>query len=444
VWSAVALVLAACGGEARKPDVLLVTIDTLRADRLSSYGYERPTSPYLDELAAAGVRFDRAYATSSWTAPSVASLMTSLEPEVHGIERGHLDQGVIVKQAVLPDDVALWPELLRADGYRTYGVTANTHLYGRFGFDQGFDRYECVGFVDAPAVVRTVGAWRDEIVGGEGPWFLWVHLLDPHGQYRPRKPWIGRFSPGYRPIWSRMRRVIIPDEYRDLGVTRGTPAFEVVNALYDSEIAYTDAAIRQIAAQVGLSDDDLVVVTSDHGEEFLDHDRFGHGTTLYEEVIRVPLIVRLPGAAHAGTVVDAPVSLVDVLPTVLDVLGAPAPAQLQGASLLPAIEGRDTAERVVVTSLARFKTLETDSVTQGSWKYIEHRHEPGRRMLFDVVADPGEARDLLASEPERAAELAAILAAHRASNRARRVEPAAVDLSTDEFEQLKALGYVPR
>jgi len=444
-FAVAALLLAGCGSEApRAPNVLLVTIDTLRADRLSSYGYARQTSPFLDELAAAGIRFDRAYATASWTAPSVASLMTSLEPSVHGIEHGFIDDDVIVKQEVIPESVALWPELLREAGYRTYGVTANTHLYGHFGFAQGFDRYECVGFLDATKVIAVVDKWRGEIVGGDDPWFLWVHLLDPHGRYRPRKPWIQEYFPHFRPLWMPIRNVFVPENYKQFGVTRGTRVFDLVNALYDSEIAYTDRAIRSIAEKVGLAANDLVVVTSDHGEEFLDHGGFGHGITLYEEVIRVPLILRMPGAAHAGRVVSAPVSLIDVLPTVLDIVGAEAPAELQGTSLLPIVEGDEADERVVVASLARFVPLGTDSITRGRWKYIQHRVEKDRRMLFDVAADPAETRNLLESDPERAQALADALAAHLEANRARRIDPDTIDLSADEFEQLKALGYVPR
>jgi arylsulfatase A-like enzyme len=433
--------LAGC--ERPTPNVLLVTIDTLRADHLSSYGYERPTSPYLDELAASGVRFDRAYASSSWTAPSIASLLTSLDPRSHGIAHGHLADQAIVHQEVLPDSVEMWAELLRDAGYRTYGVTANTHLYGRFGFDQGFDRYECLGFLSADDVRETVERWADEI-RGDAPWFLWVHLLDPHSRYQPRSPWIEQYFPRYRRLWRPLRGVLVPEDYQGFGVTAGSRKLDVVRALYDSEISYTDYAVRSIAATLGVSDDDLVVVTSDHGEEFLDHDHFGHGVTLYEEVIRVPLLLRLPGARHAGRVVRTAVRLIDILPTVLDELGIEAPATLQGVSLLPQASGTTSANLPVTASLERFPALAKDSITIDGWKYIDPRPEGERPQLFDLNQDPGEQRDLYERQPERAAELARRLAASAETSRAKRIEPDAVDLSEDEFDQLKALGYVPR
>lgn len=191
-FAGIALLALGCG-DAPRPNVLLVTIDTLRADRLSGAGHSRQTTPYLDELAASGVRFERAYASSSWTAPSVASLLTSLDPRRHGIEHGHLSEQVIVQQEVIPESLPLWPELLRNAGYRTYGITANTHLYGHFGFDRGFDRYECIGFLTADEVLETLERWQLEITASE-PWFVWVHLLDPHARYTPRSPWIDRKS----------------------------------------------------------------------------------------------------------------------------------------------------------------------------------------------------------------------------------------------------------
>jgi arylsulfatase A-like enzyme len=445
-FAAAALAAAlGCGAEPpNRPNVLLVTVDTLRADRLSGYGYARKTSPYLDSLAESGVRFERAYATSSWTAPSLASLVTSLDPTVHGVEHGHLDDQLIVRQEVLPESVPLLAEELRAAGYRTFGVTANTHLYGRFGFDRGFDRYECLGFLDAAVVLRTLQEWRDGIIGGAAPWFLWVHLLDPHAPFVPRKPAIREYFPGFRPLWRPVRGVIDPEDYKRFGAEKGTRLHELINALYDGEIAFTDAAIREVAAMVGVGDGDLVVVTADHGEEFLDHGSFGHGKTLFEEVIRVPLILRLPGRAHAGRVVRGAVSLLDVFPTVLDVVGAPAPPDIQGSSLLPRLAGGAPTDAVVTVTLSRFVPLGMDSITRGSWKYIRHRVDPERRMLFDLASDPGETANLVATQPEKAAELAALLEAQLSASRSRRVEPGFADLSGEELEQLRALGYVPR
>jgi arylsulfatase A-like enzyme len=439
-FAGIALLALGCG-DAPRPNVLLVTIDTLRADRLSGAGHSRQTTPYLDELAASGVRFERAYASSSWTAPSVASLLTSLDPRRHGIEHGHLSEQVIVQQEVIPDSLPLWPELLRNAGYRTYGITANTHLYGRFGFDRGFDRYECIGFVTADEVLETLERWQLEITASE-PWFVWVHLLDPHARYTPRSPWIDEFFPRYPKLLRSLRDVLIPAQYAERGVTPGSRRFDLVGALYDSEIAYTDQAVRSISAALRVNDRDLVIVTSDHGEEFLDHGGFGHGTTLYEEVLRVPLLLRLPGAAQAGRVVSSPVSGIDLLPTVLDLLDVATPDSLQGRSVRPLIEGSAADATPVSASLDRFAALAQDALILGRWKYLEHRSS-GERKLFDLEDDPGEQRDRIEFEPEKAEELAGLLAARRADALRRRVEPGLAELTEQQLEQLKALGYVP-
>jgi arylsulfatase A-like enzyme len=439
--AAIALACLGCG-EAPPPNVLLVTIDTLRADRMSAYGHARDTTPWLSELAADGVRFDRAYASSSWTAPSVVSLLTSLEPATHGIEHGHLKDRVIVEQEVIPDALPFWPELLRNAGYRTFGITANTHLYGRFGFARGFDRYECVGFLDADRVLEVLLGWRDEIADSQ-PWFVWIHLLDPHARYTPRAPWIGDWFPDYRREWQPLRHVLVPGSYKELGAAPGTRRFELVQALYDSEIRYSDEAIRVAATALNLSERDLVVVTSDHGEEFLEHDHFGHGVSLFEEVLRVPLLLRLPGLRHAGRVIDTPVAAIDVLPSVLDALDLPAPPELQGRSLLPLLEG-DAAEEVAVSaSLARFPYLGKDALIQGRWKLVKPRNSE-ERLLFDLESDPGEQTDVSERERERSEAMALALARRLEAARERRVEPGSVELSSEELEQLEALGYVPR
>jgi arylsulfatase A-like enzyme len=438
--AAIVLLAAGCG-DAPRPNVLLVTIDTLRPDRMSAYGHQRDTTPFLAGLTAGGVRFDRAYASSSWTAPSLVSLLTSLDPPVHGIEHGHLKDRVIVEQEVVSERLPFWPELLRDAGYRTFGITANTHLYGRFGFARGFDRYECVGFLDAERVLEVLLGWREEIVDSK-PWFVWLHLLDPHARYTPRAPWIGQYVPNYRKRWEPLRHVLVPGSYKELDVTPGSPRFELVQALYDSEIRYSDEAIRVAATALGLSDSDLVVVTADHGEEFLEHDHFGHGVSLFEEVLRVPLLLRLPGLAHAGRVVASPVGGIDVLPTVLDALDLPAPEGLQGRSLLPLIEGREREEVPVTASLARFPFLGSDALIEGRWKYVQRRS--GQGLLFDLESDPAEQTDLSEREARRAEQMALALSRRLAAASELRVEPGSVELSPQELEQLEALGYVPR
>lgn len=434
-----------CGCSPSRPDILLITVDTLRADRVSAYGHTRATTPVLDALAAEGVRFESAYSASSWTAPSLASLLTSLQPASHGVEHGHLAAGqalaadAVVKQEVIAEQVALWPELLAPAGYTSFGITANAHLDARFGFARGFFRYRCVGFEGLESVERVLEDFLEDLEGAS-PWFLWVHLLDPHAPYTPRPEWIRGQRPGFRGVPEPLASVRLESHYKDLGVERGTPAFELVNLLYEGEIAHTDAAIGRLLARLGLDGDELVFVTADHGESFLEHDRFGHGYNLYEEVVRVPLIVRMPGRTSAGRVVSQPVSGIDLLPTVLDALELEAPPALQGRSLLPLLRGEVVPPRDVVTSLSRFPPLESRSLRRGAWKYV-HRYRDGRHALYDLEHDPGEQRNLLAERPEKALELAASLEVLAAEERAARVPPRLEPLSAEELSQLRALGY---
>ncbi len=175
-----------------RPNILLISIDTLRADHMSSDGYGRPTSPFVDSLAKEGVRFERAYATSSWTTPSVVSMLSSTYQNRHGMGARLL--GVPKQWSRIPEELPNLAESLKRDGYRTFGLAANTNLSADRGFDRGFDRFECLGMADLDVVDRAITPWLDEIGRGKGPWFLWLHMLDPHGPYKAREPWIESFD----------------------------------------------------------------------------------------------------------------------------------------------------------------------------------------------------------------------------------------------------------
>lgn len=443
---AVLAALLGCGTASdspRPPNVLLVTIDTLRADRVSAYGHARETTPVLDGLAARGVRFENAYASSSWTAPSVASLLTSLQPASHGVEHGHVVTGDkvtadgVAEQEGLADALALWPELLGPAGYTRFAVTANAHLDARFGFARGFDRYRCVGFTDLSAVEAVLDEWEPELLAA-APWFLWVHLFDPHAPYEAWADWIRRERPDFRALPAPLAGVKMAAQYQAMGVRRGTPAFDLVNLAYDSEVARSDAAIGRLLERLDVGPHDLVLVTSDHGESFLEHGRFGHGYNLHEEVVRVPLVLHLPGGP-AGRVVDAPVRGIDLLPTVLDALDLPAPSTLQGRSLLPLLRGDEAAPRDVVLDLQRFPSVSARAIRRGPWKYIAPRR--GEPALYDLGSDPAEQRNLAAERPDVARDLDGALGRHAEVEAAARVEPRLEPLRPDELEQLRALGY---
>ena len=441
---------------AARPDVFLITLDTVRADRVSAYGHTRPTTPVIDALAAEGVRFAHAYSASSWTVPSVVTLLSGLHPTTHGVVHGHFAPGgglrvdAIVEQEAIADEVATLAERLRAAGYTTWGITANGHLAARFGFAQGFDRYRCVGFADAGAVEAVLGEWADaaDAAGAAGrPRFVWLHLLDPHAPYTPRRGWLRANAPAFRGLAPPLANVVIAQHYADLGVDEPSgDAFEGINLLYDGELAHTDAAVGRLLERLRAGPEDLVVVTADHGEEFLEHGRYGHGYTLFDESVRVPWVMRLPGGAHAGAVVDAPVGAVDLAPTVLDAIGLPVPEALQGRSALPLVAARRTAagdavERAVIAQLARFEPLAADTLRRGKWKLLRKRASE-ETLLFDLERDPGEQRDVGDENAALRAELVASLDAALEAQRVVHLAPGRAPVSGAELERLRALGYL--
>jgi len=307
---AAALTLLLCGGDrparAEAPNVVLYVIDTLRADHLGCYGYSRATSPSLDAFAHDAVRFARAYSTSSWTRPATASILTGLHPLRHR---------AITRANPIVADVPLLSELLHGAGYRSEGFVTNVHVSSRWGFGRGFDSYEDVEEVAhsnrSDAVNREV---LDHLGKIQPPFFLYLHVLDPHSPYDAPPPFADKWREhGTGPVQ--------PHEVASLGV-------EEVVAAYDQEIAYTDHNFGELVAELkrrGWYDNSIIVVTADHGEEFLDHGGLVHGHTLFEELVRVPLLLKLPGNRHAGTSASDPVSVMDIAPTILRQAGlAPA------------------------------------------------------------------------------------------------------------------------
>ncbi len=429
----------ACGAEPpQPPDVVLVSVDTLRADRVWPVARSREIAPFLASIAESGVSFRRAYSTTSWTAPAVASLLSGTYPSRHGVEHGAFWRGGILGQEMLPEGLPLLPELLRERGYRTFGITANGHLAEEFGFARGFDRYRCVGFSDAHALVAVLSGWLPEIRSAR-PYFLWLHLLDPHAPYTRREPYFGERRSGAAagPGLEALEGVARAGEYARRGVRPGSEELAYVEALYDAEVSHVDAVLRQVFERLAPDPGALLVVTSDHGEEFLEHGGFGHGEHLFEEVVRVPLLIRYPDSRYAGVRVHRPVSLVDVLPTILEEVGTPPPPGVQGAALRP---GMADAPPPVHLELARQGAW--TARVEGDWKLIA-QHEPTESLtLYDLAADPEERRDRAVSEAERIAALQSALGRHRDRSRAGRSgEPRLHHLDAARLEALRALGY---
>jgi arylsulfatase A-like enzyme len=432
--AALLLLLGGCAPP-RPKNLVLVSIDTLRASLLGCYGYARPSSPTLDALAQRGVLFERALATAPWTLPSHASLLTGLYPSHHGVRRAG---------AVLPADVVPWAERLRALGFATAAVVNSRWLAEESGLQRGFDDFlqvdDAVDRREPSAVGAFAEGWLAQ--GRREPFFLFVHFYDVHSHYWSLPAYEAQFLRPYGgPVdgsTAQLRAV------RDGELALGKADVRHLVDLYVAGIRQLDDVLARFVGVLrseGLLESTLLVITSDHGEEFLDHGGVMHGRTQYEEVLRVPLILAGPGVP-AGVRVREPVSLVDVLPTASALLGHAAPEGLDGLDLGPLWQGpRASLGERMLFSEADWRNEEDDvlrAVRFGRWKLV-HDRRTGARRLYDLARDPRERVDVQADHPELVARLAAAL-----DELARGAREASVPgaLEPEEIERLQALGYL--
>ena len=434
---------AACGApagppQAPPPDVVLVVVDTLRADHLGFDGYRRPTSPHLDRLAAGSSVFTQARAQAPCTAPSVNSLLTSRHPwDFAGRPFGHLG---------IPRGMPTVAGLLRRAGYRTAAVSASPvvratpgEINREGGFGHGFDLFlEGCERRDA----RCVGRRAEDLLGLlPRPFFLYLHYFDPHDPYAAPDGAPRRFATPYAgsdeavaagdPLPA-VRRL---HERGDAGLGAGDLAHLV--DLYDEEIAYVDHGIGELIARLDL-DRTLLVVTSDHGESFLEHGHLQHCRSLYDPELRVPLLVRPPGGS-APRRVDTPVALLDVTPTLLDYAGVEKANGMAGRSLRPAVEGRSLRTRPATAAMTTRRSL-----VEGRWKLI-HDLETGGTELYDLPSDPAERANLLAERPRVTNRLLAFLDRHLRAVEGEGLEATdeRLEKGREEERRLRALGYLP-
>lgn len=413
------------------PNVVVVVVDTLRRDHLATYGYARQTAPFLDRLAREGAVFD-GLSPSSWTKPATASLLTGLHP-LHHQAVGRLD--------ALPEPVETLGEILRERGYRTLGVSANGWISREFGFDQGFDELLLLDSHDqAEKVNEQVLPLAARL---EPPFFLYVHYIDPHAPYGPRTAWNGGELPaGLRAQAPVTIESLAPFEMQE----RPAEVLNRVRDLYDGEIRGADRGIEQLVRALrdqGLMEDTILVVTSDHGEEIGDHGRMSHGLSLYEEVVRVPLVIHAPDRIRAGRYGLA--SLLDVLPTLADLVGFETPqgwTGLDGISLAGALRG-GAAPATPRPFLFHLDHMDGTALAlaRGGDKIVLGRR-PFLKELFELGTDPGERRNRLEGREEKtfarmAADLARLYNAGTRQALPRR--PAVLDGHLRE--DLAALGY---
>jgi arylsulfatase A-like enzyme len=445
-----ALLALGCSGarEPNRPNVLFIVVDTLRADHLGSYGYERPTTPSIDALATESARFARAYASAPWTKPSVASMITGLHPSTHTVLR---------LGSSLPQSALTLAERLRTAGYSTAAIVAHHLIDAEFGFDQGYDTFHQdhagghMGITTGPVTDEAIGL-LDQLSTGDAPFFLFVHYFDPHFVYlrHPAYGFAGERPPRIR--WNRgvagLRRLDPPPDETEI-------AFLV--AAYDEEIRHTDAGIGRLIGALrerGLFDDTLIVFTADHGEEFFERGWLGHSITVFEELVRVPLIIRPPGVGQTGHIVDAPVSLVSLTPTILDAVGvAYAEHDFQETSLMPYVRDASTAAAAPVYVELDFDrsplertadprgTVRKTAIVSGTLKLMLDE-STGEYELFDLERDPDEQHDVSAEHPDLLQELRATLHAKMDAVRADGLQAHSRTLTDDQKHMLEELGYL--
>ncbi len=408
-----------------RPNVILISIDTLRADHLTPYGYDKPTSPSLGELVEDSVLFEKALSHGPSTLISHASLFSSLLPQHHGASF-HF-------RRKLSEEAITLTEVLREAGYRCASINGGGQIDPAFGLDQGFELYDPKGgyFYN---VVRRGERWVEE--NSDAPFFLFLHTYEVHHPYRPRMPDLERFDEGYDgPLPSTISKELL--EQINAGELEVDEAdLRYIVATYDALISSMDRALELLVHYLranGLYDSTLVVFTSDHGEEFGEHGWMGwHSHSLFDELLHVPLVLKLPGAHEAGRSVDAPVRLIDVAPTILDILGLEAPETFDGRSLLPLIDGSSLAELPAVGMIDESKQ-EYFSIRQDAWKWLNGR-------LYDLRTDPSEQNDLARSNPAKAREMRRKL--ENLLERRSPLKSQGSELSDETQERLRALGYL--
>jgi arylsulfatase A-like enzyme len=427
--------------------IIILSIDTLRADALRCSGAPEARAPHLDALAADSLCFSHASSSAAWTLPAMASVMTGVTPQVHGAL--HL-------QSRVPEGLPTLAEVLRHAGYRTAAFVSSTVLGPQANLTQGFDEFHAwpgpwlghsLGATlltarvprfrpdEAPPPVLADAATDWLRAHHEEPFFLWVHAFDPHAPYGPPR----RYLPS---LQGHPRFEGWDEEAIRAGTWVPTTAERAwIEQLYLAEVRWTDDAVGRLVAELkrqGIYDDALILVVSDHGEEFWEHGSYGHGHTLYDELLHVPLLVKLPRARQSGRI-TTPVSTASLYATILDACGLPlSPGHPAAGSLL-----EDSAPAFLIQGLNRYE--DRRAVRFGRFKYI-HWTLSGKEELYDLERDPGETLNLAASSPAELAEGRRLLAGFEADGRRARQllrlsdgETAEIDRHT--LERLRSLGY---
>jgi arylsulfatase A-like enzyme len=438
-------VVAEAERQAASPDVFVYLIDTLRADALGTYGSRRPTSPRIDAFSRDAVVFDRAYSTSAWTLPATFSVLSGLSPSHHG---------VVLPGDRLPAKLQPWlPELLSRRGYETIGISQWLLGGDPFGLDRGFESFYLHVRESAknPSAAARWFLWHQLLQRPRParPLFAYLHVVDPHALYRPHGE-DGEFArehPGTLPP-----ELYDPNYFLSSGLGRNRAEVEHLRALYDGEVHAADHAFGTFVDLLkffGLYDRSMIVLLSDHGEEFYEHGGFQHGQTLYDELLRVPLIVKLPRQDQAGTRVAAPVSLLDVAPTIAALAGATTTgAGFDGIDLQRLGRAGDVPRRPIAAE-THADAVNLRAVRLGNLKCIENvgridrfSHPAPAMEVFDLAADPGERSPLPPSDVRFERCGALLRQPQPAGGTATATIPPRRPLTPEEKARLRALGYL--
>jgi len=421
------------------PNVLLLVVDCLRADHLSANGYERQTTPMIDSLVAESVQFRQTISQASWTRPSLPTMLTGLYPSEHGLHTfGETEEGVATSSR-LDDSVTTVAESLKAAGYATALIGEQFQLSPRFGLDQGFDFYKNRAS-DAANIHRNFFRWLGGVEPGK-PFFAYLHYLEIHWPYCPPPETRGRFGSDKSSFrfchqWRKLRDDILSGAVVLSDVDR-----EAMEARYDEELLGLDQRLGDLFARLrkdGLWNDTLILLTGDHGEEFYEHGSIGHGQSLFQELLAVPLVVKPPAGwpVVVGGPIDATVELRSITPTILEAAGLAMPDGVEAPSLIPLMRPGAAAGPSYAVSESDDEVV----VRSGGLKMIARR-DGSSAALYDLAADPGETHDVASG---RRADLARLRSYYEAWQKGLRPVASAETQELDEetLEGLKALGYI--
>jgi arylsulfatase A-like enzyme len=442
-----------------KHHVVLVIIDTLRQDSLSCYGNARPTSPHIDALAKDGVRFDQAVSSSGWTLPAISSILTGAWPTIHGA------LGKKTRLTPIRDELPTGAEILKEEGFATTAFANAAFVSPWLKLDRGFDSFDHMPAFnyEIRRADETIKAALGKLKGQlDRSTFTLIHLFDAHLNYDPPKDYGGKFTD--REVPSPYGLTMQQCKYWTVGGVKpedpSTPVpapseedIDYMRAVYDAEINFVDDQIGRLVAELkrmGIYDRTTIVITSDHGEEFWEHDGFEHGHTLYEELVRVPLIVKFPAEVGVrGKVIDAQVSTLTIMPTVFELVGVEQPDSFVGRSVLPLSKG-ESKEDHFAFSEGTLYGADKIAWREPPYKFIFDLSPEAevKAELYNLDNDPGEQTNLVDSERETAMRLRKALFDFYGElrDRAERMsKPLAQDLSPaavrEAFHQLRDLGY---